>query len=83
MKQATVRQLRQDFPQVLKWIQQGEEVQILRRRRVVARLSPEPSDHREVELPDFLRRLEWVCEDERPLTKGDLEEIIESERGRW
>lgn len=78
-----MRQLRQDFPQVLKWIQQGEEVQILRRKRVVARLSPEPSGDGPVALPDFLRRVERVCEDERPLTKRDLEEIIESERGRW
>ena len=43
MKTATVRELRNHYSGLLKWIDAGEEVQITRRGKVVARLVPEPS----------------------------------------
>jgi len=40
MKTATVRELRGEFPRLLRWLQAGETVSISRRGSVVARLVP-------------------------------------------
>lgn len=40
MKTATVRQIRNAFPSVLRMIRNGETVEITSRRKVVARLTP-------------------------------------------
>ena len=42
MKRATVRDLRNDFGRVSKWVQAGETVQILKRGKPFARVVPEP-----------------------------------------
>jgi antitoxin (DNA-binding transcriptional repressor) of toxin-antitoxin stability system len=42
MKTATVRDLRNEFSKVFKWLDTGETVQILKRGKPVARLTPEP-----------------------------------------
>ena len=42
MKTASVRDIRQNFPAVLRWIEEGENVAITMRRKIVARLIPEP-----------------------------------------
>jgi antitoxin (DNA-binding transcriptional repressor) of toxin-antitoxin stability system len=41
MKTATVRDLRNRYTSVLRWISAGEEVLITQRGKVIARLSPE------------------------------------------
>ena len=41
MKTASVRDIRQNFPAVMRWIEEGENVAITMRRKVVARLIPE------------------------------------------
>ena len=41
MKTATVRELRNRYSQLLKWLQAGEEISITRRGVVIARLVPE------------------------------------------
>ncbi|MFV0415830.1 MAG: type II toxin-antitoxin system Phd/YefM family antitoxin [Chthoniobacterales bacterium] len=41
MKTATVRELRNRYTSVLKWVSAGEDVLITRRGKVIARLSPE------------------------------------------
>ena len=40
MKTATLRQLRHDFGAVLTWVEQGEAVEISKRGRIIALLSP-------------------------------------------
>jgi prevent-host-death family protein len=40
MRTASVRDLRQDFPRILEWINAGEEVAITKRNQTVARLVP-------------------------------------------
>jgi prevent-host-death family protein len=40
MKTATVRQLRNEYKRVLAWAEAGEEVEISRRGKVIARLVP-------------------------------------------
>jgi prevent-host-death family protein len=42
MKSATVRRLRHDFGTVLNWVEEGEPVQISKRGKIVALLTPPP-----------------------------------------
>lgn len=42
MKTATVRELRNDFARLSKWLQKGESVQIIKRGKPFARVVPEP-----------------------------------------
>lgn len=56
MKTATVRQIHNEFGQVLEWVKSGEEVLVKRRRSVVARILPPPRPT-ESALPDFMARL--------------------------
>ena len=41
MKTASVRDLRNDFPRVSRWVEAGETVQILKRGKPFARMVPE------------------------------------------
>ena len=55
MKTASVRDIRQNFPRVLAWVQDGEEVAITMRRKVVARLVSEKSKPKQkIAIPDFV-----------------------------
>jgi antitoxin (DNA-binding transcriptional repressor) of toxin-antitoxin stability system len=56
MKSVSVRDLRYDFKAIEGVLRRGEEVRVTKRRRVIARLVPEPAPPSR--LPDFLRRLE-------------------------
>lgn len=59
MKTVSVRDLRYDFPKVEQLLRAGEPIQITKRRKVIARLTPEPHPsiaHRPP-LPDFLGRM--------------------------
>jgi antitoxin (DNA-binding transcriptional repressor) of toxin-antitoxin stability system len=42
MKIATVRELRNDFDRLSKWLEKGESVQIVKQGKPFARLVPEP-----------------------------------------
>lgn len=54
MKTASVRDLRQNFPRVMAWIEDGEQVEVTMRRKVIARLIPEkPASPSQ---PDFRAR---------------------------
>ena len=64
MKTATVRQLRHDFGSVLAWLEEGEEVEIKKRGKVVARMTPpRPRKGGKVQWPDILARLKSYCGD--------------------
>ena len=61
MKTASVRDLRQDFPRILAWIEAGEEVAITMRRQAIARLVPLPRKRRaKGRMPDIADRLKRV-----------------------
>jgi antitoxin (DNA-binding transcriptional repressor) of toxin-antitoxin stability system len=51
MKTATVRELRNHYTSVMKWIEAGEEVKISKRGKVIARLVPER--------PKARRKVDW------------------------
>jgi antitoxin (DNA-binding transcriptional repressor) of toxin-antitoxin stability system len=61
MKTASVRDLRQDFPRILAWIEAGDEVAITLRRQAVARLVPCPRKKAAKRpMPDLAARLKKV-----------------------
>jgi antitoxin (DNA-binding transcriptional repressor) of toxin-antitoxin stability system len=55
MKKASVRDLRYNFAEVEHLLRQGEEIQITKRRRVIAKLVPAPQGT--ALRPDFMARL--------------------------
>ena len=56
MKTASVRDVQHHLNKVLGWIEQGEEVQITRRSKTVAKLVPVREPGAVEELPDFAAR---------------------------
>jgi len=61
MSTATVRNLRYDFPTILKRLEEGEEVAITRRGKLIGTLVPaESSSPQVVQWPDISKRLRVV-----------------------
>jgi len=59
MKTATVRDLRNRFPRVAAWINEGEPVEITKSGKLFARLVPAaPEMPRRFKMPDIKARLE-------------------------
>lgn len=57
MKTATVREVQHHLSKVLAWVEKGEEVEVTRRNKTVARLVPSgPTNPAPVSLPDFAAR---------------------------
>jgi antitoxin (DNA-binding transcriptional repressor) of toxin-antitoxin stability system len=80
MKKASVRDLRYAFKKVERLLHQGEEVQITKRRRVIARLVPDGSETSK-HVPDFLARLRSIYGDKVLEVSGA--ELISSDRSRY
>jgi antitoxin (DNA-binding transcriptional repressor) of toxin-antitoxin stability system len=80
MKKASVRDLRYDFKKIERLLHQGEEVQITKRRRVIARLVPEGVESSAV-VPDFLGRLRKIYS-EKMLTKTGAQ-LLDEDRSRY
>ena len=58
MKRASIRDLRYAFKKIERLLQQGEEIEITKRRQVIARLVPEQKVC--ATIPDFLGRLRTI-----------------------
>jgi antitoxin (DNA-binding transcriptional repressor) of toxin-antitoxin stability system len=80
MKRASIRDLRYGFKKIERLLLQGEEIQITKRRRVIARLVSENTESR-APMPDFLRRLEAIYGDELLTVSGA--ELIAQDRSRY
>jgi antitoxin (DNA-binding transcriptional repressor) of toxin-antitoxin stability system len=80
MKTASVRDLRYDFPRIERLLCQGEEVQITKRRKIIARLIPEQPKVRP-EMPDFMERLRSIYGDKVNEVSGA--EIVRWDRDRF
>ena len=79
MKKATIRELRNSFPTVARWIEEGECVEITRSGKPFARLAPIPPETAaQVEMPDFLARMKEHFPDEKP---GAGESVVDYDRG--
>lgn len=83
MKVATVRDLRNHYTEVLRWVSAGEDVLITRRGVVIARLSPETAES--------AQEVDWASSPEvlRDRTKDPVlsaeqsAEILGEAGGRW
>lgn len=81
MKSASVRDLRQDFPRVLAWIEAGEEVAITMRRQAVARLVPLPRKKPpQRRLPDLADRLKRVF-GSKIIADKTMKTLVEQNKG--
>jgi antitoxin (DNA-binding transcriptional repressor) of toxin-antitoxin stability system len=81
MKTASVRDLRYDFAKIERLLTNGEEVQITKRRKVIAKLVPEKSAIRP-ELPDFVGRMRAIFGDKMVEVSG-AELISEGREDRF
>jgi len=79
MKKASIRDLRYEFKKIERLLMQGEEVQITKRRRVIARLTPESAQPR-AGMPDFLGRLRAIYTKEMPISGAEL---VAKDRSRY
>ena len=79
MKRVSLRDLRYNFAAVENLLQAGEEIEITRRKRVIARLRS-ASDPGSGKRPDFLRRLKTIYGNKRLAVSGA--DLLSEERGR-
>lgn len=83
LRRATVRDLRNRYTSLLRWIRAGEEIVITRRGKPVARLVPES--------PEAAQQVDWslsaaVCRDRshaRMLTAEETASLLHEAGGRW
>lgn len=75
MKTASVQHLPQQWPEILRWVAAGEEVEVTEENEIVARVvPPKPAD-----APDFLARAKAIW-GESPTGKP-LSELVGDSRG--
>jgi antitoxin (DNA-binding transcriptional repressor) of toxin-antitoxin stability system len=80
MTKASVRDLRYKFPQIEARLRSGEEIQITKRKRVIARLLPVRASGRK-RMPDFAKMLKEIYGDKVMKTTGA--ELISEQRGKY
>jgi antitoxin (DNA-binding transcriptional repressor) of toxin-antitoxin stability system len=80
MVRASVSDLRFDFKKVERLLQAGEEIEITRRNRVIARLA-RPKRRKRVKMPDFQARMRRIFGDKVFETTGA--ELIAEGRERF
>jgi antitoxin (DNA-binding transcriptional repressor) of toxin-antitoxin stability system len=80
MRKASVRDLRYAFKKIERLLHQGEEIQITKRRRVIARLVPESAEAA-VEIPDFLGRLSAIYGEKVLAVSGA--QVVSEDRNRY
>ena len=81
MKTATVRELRNRYTQLLRWLEAGEEIMITRRGVTVARLVPEGP--RTKGTVDWTKSAAFALDqlNLRPLTAKESAELLDYNRG--
>ncbi len=80
MTKASVRDLRYNFPRIEAQLRSGEDIEITKHKRVIARLSPvRPRSKRK--MPDFAKMLKEIYGDKVMRTSGA--ELISEERDRF
>ena len=80
MKTASIRDLRYEFTKIERLLRRGEEVQITKRRRVIARLVPE-NEQPPAKLPDFRGRLRAIYGDKVLAVSGA--DLVSEDRNRY
>lgn len=83
MKTASMRELRNNYTSVLRWVSAGEEVVITQRGKAIARLVPEQADSAPV--------VDWAASpevtrdrtNERMLSAEESLQLIHDASGKW
>lgn len=81
MKSATVRDLRYRFPEIEAGLREGEEIQITKRRRLIARLVPAKAPRPRKGPPDFMAMLKAIYGNK--VLKVTGAELVAEQRGRY
>ncbi len=80
MKQASVRDLRYNFPAVERMLRAGETIEITKRKRVIGKLMPVEPEMKP-KMPDFMARLRKIYGNR--VLKPTNAELIARERDRY
>ena len=82
MKTTNIRELKHATSTVLQWVEQGESVEITRRNKVVAVISPPPPAHpKKIVLPNYEARLTAIFGDRiLPTTANELMDYDRGDR---
>jgi len=80
MKRASVRDLRYSFKDVEAQLAEGEEIEIVKRNKVIAKLVPVSPESRP-EMPDFLGRMKKIWGDK--VFDPTNAELLAEERERF
>ena len=82
MKTATVRQIRHDFGTVLNWVEEGEQVEVSKRGKIVALITPPPPPTRcrAKKPPDLAARLK-LRDGNRVISASVMDDILEYSKG--
>ena len=83
VRTATVRDLQRKFLMLSRWIENGEEIEITRRGRLIARLVP-PSSGRKgnVKKPDIMKRLRDIYGD-FVMPEEEAKAILDYNKGEY
>lgn len=79
MKTATVSEMEHGVRDLLKWVADGEDIQITHHHRVVAMIVPPPFAEKRPVLPDFMARLKRTFP--HGVRGKPLSKIIDEQRG--
>ena len=80
MKTATIQDLRYNFAKIEQWLRLGEEIEITRHSKPVARLCPLGELPAPVPLPDFTERAKRIFGD-RYFTQEEVDDMRTFETG--
>ena len=80
MTKISISDLRYNFKKIERHLMRGEDIQITRRGRVIARLAPE-KDQTSAPMPDFLGRLRRIYGEKVFETSGA--DLIAEDRDRY
>jgi len=80
MRKASVRDLRYNFSEVERLLEEGEKIEITKRKRVIAQLLPVAAGGRP-RRPDFLARLRAIYGQKRLSVSGA--DLLSQERDRY
>lgn len=81
MKQVTVRELQQNIRSVLQRVEAGEVIEVTRRRKAVARISPTSGADEPADWPDLAARTNSVFGG-RKIRPAPSAQVV-TDRGRW
>ena len=81
MKKASIREVQHNLSQVLQWVHDGEEVEVTRHNRIVARIVPAEGSSKKPKWPDFAKRAETIW-GKKPRGKPASKILIEDREER-